>query len=105
MKHGHVTGTKRERKGASDWYKEIEEAKRDFLDYLEARFSLTEVQRKKIRSLTRENIQEFNAALDGSLKDGLKIAYFQKLPDKSDASNFRLEMTFTSVSLQVNAQG
>ena len=25
MKHGHVTGHKRERKGASDWYKEIEE--------------------------------------------------------------------------------
>jgi hypothetical protein len=25
MKHGHVTGTKRERKGASDWYKAIEE--------------------------------------------------------------------------------
>ncbi len=26
MKHGHVRGTKRERKGASDWYKAIEEA-------------------------------------------------------------------------------
>lgn len=26
MKHGHVKGTKRERKGASDWYKAIEEA-------------------------------------------------------------------------------
>ena len=26
MKRGHVTGTKRERKGASDWYKELEEA-------------------------------------------------------------------------------
>jgi len=25
MKHGHVTGTKRERKDAGDWYKEIEE--------------------------------------------------------------------------------
>jgi hypothetical protein len=25
MKHGHVTGTKRERRGASDWYKQIEE--------------------------------------------------------------------------------
>jgi hypothetical protein len=25
MKHGHVTGTKREKKGASDWYKQIEE--------------------------------------------------------------------------------
>ena len=25
MKHGHVTGTKQERKGASDWYREIEE--------------------------------------------------------------------------------
>jgi hypothetical protein len=25
MKHGHVTGTKQERKGASDWYKAIEE--------------------------------------------------------------------------------
>ena len=25
MKHGHVTGTKREKKGASDWYKAIEE--------------------------------------------------------------------------------
>ena len=25
MKRGHVTGTKRERKGASDWYKTIEE--------------------------------------------------------------------------------
>ena len=25
MKHGHVTGTKRVRKGASDWYKAIEE--------------------------------------------------------------------------------
>ena len=25
MKHGHVTGTKKERKGASDWYKAIEE--------------------------------------------------------------------------------
>ena len=26
MKHGHVTGNKRERKGASDWYKAIEAA-------------------------------------------------------------------------------
>ena len=26
MKRGHVKGTKRERKGASDWYKELEEA-------------------------------------------------------------------------------
>jgi hypothetical protein len=26
MKRGHVTGTKRERRGASDWYKQIEEA-------------------------------------------------------------------------------
>jgi hypothetical protein len=26
MKHGHVTGHKRERKGASDWYRKIEEA-------------------------------------------------------------------------------
>ena len=26
MKRGHVTGTKRERTGASDWYKQIEEA-------------------------------------------------------------------------------
>lgn len=25
MKYGHVTGTKKERKGASDWYKQIEE--------------------------------------------------------------------------------
>ena len=25
MKHGHVTGHKTERKGASDWYKAIEE--------------------------------------------------------------------------------
>ena len=25
MKHGHVTGHKQERKGASDWYKQIEE--------------------------------------------------------------------------------
>jgi hypothetical protein len=25
MQHGHVTGTKKERKGASDWYKAIEE--------------------------------------------------------------------------------
>ena len=24
MKRGHVTGTKRERKGAGDWYKQIE---------------------------------------------------------------------------------
>ena len=24
MQHGHVTGTKKERKGASDWYKKIE---------------------------------------------------------------------------------
>lgn len=26
MKRGHVTGSKRERTGASDWYKQIEEA-------------------------------------------------------------------------------
>jgi hypothetical protein len=26
MKRGHVTGHKKERKGASDWYKQIEEA-------------------------------------------------------------------------------
>ena len=26
MKRGHVTGTKRETTGASDWYKQIEEA-------------------------------------------------------------------------------
>jgi hypothetical protein len=26
MQHGHVTGHKKERKGASDWYKAIEEA-------------------------------------------------------------------------------
>ena len=25
MKRGHVTGTKKEKKGASDWYKQIEE--------------------------------------------------------------------------------
>jgi hypothetical protein len=25
MRRGHVKGTKRERKGASDWYKQIEE--------------------------------------------------------------------------------
>jgi hypothetical protein len=25
MKHGHVKGTKKERTGASDWYKQIEE--------------------------------------------------------------------------------
>ena len=25
MKRGHVTGTKKERKGATDWYREIEE--------------------------------------------------------------------------------
>ena len=25
MKHGHVTGTKKERKGATDWYQAIEE--------------------------------------------------------------------------------
>ena len=25
MKHGHVTGHKREKKGASDWYRQIEE--------------------------------------------------------------------------------
>ena len=25
MKRGYVTGTKRERKGAGDWYKQIEE--------------------------------------------------------------------------------
>jgi hypothetical protein len=24
MKHGHVTGTKKERTGAGDWYREIE---------------------------------------------------------------------------------
>ena len=26
MKRGHVTGHKKERKGASDWYRKIEEA-------------------------------------------------------------------------------
>jgi hypothetical protein len=26
MKYGHVTGTKRERKGSTDWYKQIEAA-------------------------------------------------------------------------------
>jgi len=26
MKRGHVTGTKREHKGAGDWYKQLEEA-------------------------------------------------------------------------------
>jgi len=26
MKRGHVTGSKRERTGAGDWYKELEEA-------------------------------------------------------------------------------
>lgn len=26
MKRGHVTGHKKERKGASDWYREIEQA-------------------------------------------------------------------------------
>ena len=26
MKHGHVTGHKKEQQGASDWYKQIEEA-------------------------------------------------------------------------------
>jgi hypothetical protein len=26
MQHGHVTGHKKEHKGASDWYKAIEEA-------------------------------------------------------------------------------
>ena len=25
MKHGYVTGTKKEKKGASDWYRKIEE--------------------------------------------------------------------------------
>ena len=25
MKYGHVTGKKKERKGATDWYKQIEE--------------------------------------------------------------------------------
>jgi hypothetical protein len=25
MKRGHVTGTKREKKGSTDWYKQIEE--------------------------------------------------------------------------------
>jgi hypothetical protein len=25
MKHGHVTGTKKERQGSTDWYREIEE--------------------------------------------------------------------------------
>jgi len=25
MKHGHVTGHKKERKGSADWYKHIEE--------------------------------------------------------------------------------
>jgi hypothetical protein len=25
MKHGHVTGHKKERKGSNNWYKEIEE--------------------------------------------------------------------------------
>ncbi len=25
MKHGHVTGHKRERKGSQDWYRQIEE--------------------------------------------------------------------------------
>ena len=29
MKRGHCTGTKREKKGASDWYKAIEQANID----------------------------------------------------------------------------
>ena len=29
MKYGHVTGTKREKRGSTDWYKSIEQANID----------------------------------------------------------------------------
>ena len=32
MQHGHVTGLKREKKGASDWYKAIEQANIDRIE-------------------------------------------------------------------------
>ena len=32
MKRGHVTGHKRERQGASDWYKAIEQANLDRIE-------------------------------------------------------------------------
>ena len=42
MKRGHVVGTKKEKKGASDWYKAIEQANLDHIMQTWAAFAQAE---------------------------------------------------------------
>jgi hypothetical protein len=44
MKYGHVTGHKKERKGASDWYREVEEAN---IRKIEAEWALQQAQQQE----------------------------------------------------------
>ena len=52
MKRGHVTGTKRERTGASDWYKAIEEE---------------QIRRIEEEWQLKQAIEEYYEASDGDL--------------------------------------
>ena len=44
MKMGHVTGTKKEKKGASDWYRKIEE---ETIRKVEAEWAARQAQQEK----------------------------------------------------------
>ena len=85
---------------------EIEEAKRDFLGYLETHFNVGEGQRRMIRGLTSANVQGFNRALDRAKKDNLKIVWAEKNKQRlGGLKTIKLNIRFTADRLVVGSVG
>jgi len=64
MKYGHVTGTKRERKGSTDWYKAIEAAN---LARIEEAWALSGQQCLTEAEMLTQAIEEYYEERDGDL--------------------------------------
>ena len=64
MKYGHVTGTKRERKGSTDWYKAIEAAN---LARIEEAWALAGQQCLTAAEMLAQVIDEDDEESDGDL--------------------------------------
>jgi len=81
--------------------REIEEAKRDLLGYLNSHFHLTSAQSAKVKSLSKEDITRLNESLDKALKNKLQI----KLHCGGDLSRAGLTTRFTPDSLIIEPHG
>jgi len=64
MKYGHVTGNKRERKGSTDWYREIEAAN---LARIEEEWALAGQQCLTEAEMLAQVVEEYYEASDGDL--------------------------------------